>query len=156
MIKKYGVELREKHPILVEEARYPYDGTNLKTAAQVVELMNNVFRMKLKAEEMVYLCTYNAHMDLTAVFLVSQGTATASFISPREVGIRALLSGATGTMLIHCHPSGDATPSDEDKYVCLQQVKCMEVLGVELLDFIIIGNPDFYSFRQHNTCNIWE
>ena len=40
-------------------------------------------------------------------------------------------------MLIHCHPSGDATPSDEDKYVCLQQVKCMEVLGVELLDFIM-------------------
>ena len=156
MIKQFGLELREKQPVLVEESSYPYDESNFLTAEKVVDMMNEVFRMKYKAEEVVYLCTFNAKMELLAVFEVSHGTATASFMSTREVGIRALLSGATGTILVHCHPSGDVQPSKEDKYVFLQQVKSMEILGMELLDFIIIGNPDFYSFRQHDMCNIWE
>ncbi|NSD68971.1 JAB domain-containing protein [Dorea longicatena] len=156
MIKKYGLELKDMKPVLIEEAVYPYEGKHLITAEAVVSLVNKVFRLKFKAEEIVYMCAYNAHMDLIAVFEISHGTATASLISPREVGIRALLSGAIGIMIIHSHPSGDVTPSNEDEIIFLKVIKSMRILGVELLDFLIVGNPNYFSFREHNMCNAWE
>ena len=71
-----------------------------------------------------------------------------SFLMPREVYIRALLSGAVAIVLAHNRPSGDTIPSDEDIHATERIGKAGELLGVELLDHIIIGSDGYCSLKD--------
>ena len=51
--------------------------------------------------------------------------------------------------MIHNHPSGDVTPSKEDKEITLRIKESGTILGICLLDHIIIGNDTYYSFKEH-------
>ena len=61
--------------------------------------------------------------------VVSQGTLTASLVHPREVFRPALRESAAALILVHNHPSGDPTPSAEDREVTLRLVRAGELLG---------------------------
>lgn len=70
---------------------------------------------------------------------VSIGSADASLAVPREIFKTSILSNATGIFLVHCHPSGDTTPSEEDRNVTKRVAESGKILGIQLLDHIIIG-----------------
>ena len=72
--------------------------------------------------------------------LVSTGTLSASLVHPREVLGPALREGAAGLVLVHNHPSGDATPSREDLRLTRQLADGARLLDLRLHDHIIIGN----------------
>ncbi len=84
------------------------------------------------------------HLDtknrLLCIDLVSTGTMTGSLIHPREVFKTALLSSAASIIAVHNHPSGDPTPSRDDIAVTERLKKAGELIGIELLDHIIIGD----------------
>lgn len=75
---------------------------------------------------------------------VSIGTASAAMFSPREVFIGALLNGAVRIIILHCHPSGDPSPSTEDRIVEEKLSDAGELLGVPIMDFLIIGEDGRY------------
>lgn len=79
--------------------------------------------------------------------LISIGTLSASLIHPREIFKGAILSNAAGFFLVHNHPSGDETPSREDREVTRRIGKAGELLGIPLLDHVILAKETFYSFR---------
>jgi DNA repair protein RadC len=78
----------------------------------------------------------------------SQGTLTASLVHPREVFRPALREGAAAVILVHNHPSGDPTPSREDREVTERLVQVGEILGVPVLDHVIVAERGYVSLRQ--------
>ena len=60
-----------------------------------------------------------------------------------------LLLGAVNGILIHNHPSGDPTPSTEDKKLTEQIRAGASVLGLTLADHIVIGDQQYFSFREN-------
>lgn len=60
----------------------------------------------------------------------------------------AILSSAAAIILVHNHPSGDPTPSPEDRTVTRELVSAGKVLGIEVLDHVIIGSARFTSFAE--------
>ena len=76
------------------------------------------------------------------------GTLTSSTIHPRELFACAVEEKAAAYILMHNHPSGDPTPSQEDVIVTKRLREAGEYIGIPLLDHIIIGHKAFYSFHE--------
>ncbi len=87
-------------------------------------------------------CRYLGERTLTI------GSVNASLVSPREVFIHALSLQAVSIIILHNHPSGRPQPSREDKQVTDCIAQCGRMLQVELSDHIIIGDHNYYSFRE--------
>jgi DNA repair protein RadC len=99
-------------------------------------------------EERFGLLALNARNELLAERILSQGTATATLVSPREFYREALKYGAVRTVAFHNHPSGDPTPSPEDCRLTRRLRDAGEALGVPLVDHVILAADRFYSFRE--------
>ena len=80
---------------------------------------------------------------------IAQGQLDKIVIEPRQILSYALIGKAKNIVIVHNHPSGDPTPSDEDKKFTYQLIQAAAPLGIGLQDHIIIGKGDFYSFRTH-------
>jgi DNA repair protein RadC len=80
--------------------------------------------------------------------VVSVGTLTASLVHPREVFRPALKAGAAALILVHNHPSGDPTPSPEDRSVTRRLAEVGELLGIPILDHVIVAERGFSSLRD--------
>ena len=95
------------------------------------------------------VCIYlNATNVVLGVEMVSMGTVTASLVHPRECMKSAILLNATGIIIVHNHPSGDATPSDEDIATTRRMAEVCKLMGIPLLDHIIIGKDGFASLKE--------
>ena len=98
-------------------------------------------------EERFGMLALNAKGELLADRILSQGTATATMISPREFFREALRFGATTALAWHNHPSGDPTPSREDCALTTRLRSAGESLGVPLADHLVLGRESWHSFR---------
>lgn len=136
----------DKIPTLVMEKGFIYRTEALKHPDEIAAFMNDVFHLDKRTEEFVYMISFDTKMKINGVFEISHGVVNASLCSPREVYIRALLTGAAYVVLVHNHPSGEPTPSKDDLYLCERMKKAGEIIGVSLCDFIIIGDGNFVSF----------
>jgi len=85
---------------------------------------------------------------LLGIATVSVGTADHTFMAPREVYRDALLAGASAIFLAHNHPSGDATPSADDRQLTRRLAQAGSTLGVDLLDHLVIGDPEWVSLAR--------
>lgn len=79
---------------------------------------------------------------------VSTGILNGSLIHPREVFAPALAERAASVLLVHNHPSGDPSPSAEDREVTRRLRSAGGIVGIAVLDHVIIGDCSFYSFRE--------
>ena len=151
-ITEYNVELSDMETnILVKERESFYDcfnGDALTTPTEISNMMKEVFRLDKKAEEYVYMIAFNTKCKPIGIFEISHGTVNACLCNPREIFIRALLVGASSIVMVHNHPSGDCTPSSTD-IKCHKRIKsCSDILNVQLLDNVIIGDR-YYSFKEN-------
>lgn len=106
--------------------------------------------LRHQRQEILKLLMLNTKSKLIGECNISKGTVNASLISPRELFIEALEHNAVSIILLHNHPSGDPTPSRED-ILATQRVKAAgELIGIELLDHIIIGNNCYKSFCEEH------
>ncbi len=87
-----------------------------------------------------------------ATTIVSIGTAANTFLAPREVFRDALLLGASAVVVAHNHPSGDPSPSDDDRLITQRLARAGATLGVDLLDHVIVGDPDWTSLARQGLC----
>ncbi len=85
---------------------------------------------------------------LIADEVLGRGTVNHTPVYPREVLKRALELQATALILVHNHPSGDPTPSSEDKAMTREIHAAIKTLGLTLHDHIIVGKNAIASFRQ--------
>ena len=99
-------------------------------------------------QEHMKLLMLNSKAKLLGETEVSKGTVNASLITPRELFIEALQKNAVSIVIMHNHPSGDPTPSREDRLTTKRIQEAVALIGIELLDHIIIGNNCYISFRK--------
>ncbi|MDI6763875.1 MAG: DNA repair protein RadC [Thermodesulfobacteriota bacterium] len=79
---------------------------------------------------------------------ISEGTLDASIVHPRDVFREALLESAAGVILLHNHPSGNPSPSEEDIRITKQLVEAGRVMGIKVYDHIILSGEDYRSLAD--------
>lgn len=80
--------------------------------------------------------------------LISRGTLNQSLVHPREAFKEALRDSASGVIFVHNHPSGDPTPSRDDRAITRRLVQAGQLLGIRVLDHIVIGRDSYFSFAD--------
>lgn len=138
----------------VREARVCYRGRRkriaepLKAPADVARFVRWAIENDAR-EHFVAILLDGRHRPI-AWQVVSIGTATSSLVHPREVFQLAVGLGACAVILAHNHPSGDPTPSSEDRDVTARLVKAGNVLGIRLLDHVVVAEGGYHSLREEN------
>jgi DNA repair protein RadC len=130
----------------VKEPDYPYDGVQLDQPVRVVEFVKSLQDADIEKMIILYLNSKNKLICIQ----VFAGTIDRSVIYPREIIKHAILSNAANVIIVHNHPSGDPTPSPEDKALTRGLVETLKVVDMRTLDHIILGTEGrYYSFTEH-------
>ncbi len=106
-------------------------------------------RYKAAAQEEFLLLVLNTKNRVQKEVPVSLGTLNSSIVHPRDVFRHALREAAAAVIFVHNHPSGDPSPSDEDILLTARLVDAGKLLGIQVLDHVIIGSHEWYSFADH-------
>jgi DNA repair protein RadC len=101
--------------------------------------------LKREVFKVLFFNRKNELIDDRDVFL---GSLTGSAIYPREVVTLALEQGAAALVFVHNHPSGDPSPSSEDRKLTRDLVWACHLLTIQVLDHVIVGNNAYYSFAD--------
>lgn len=99
--------------------------------------------------EVVCVINLNSALQPINLNICSMGAIDRAIVSPREVLKSSILSNATSVMLFHNHPSGNCQPSDQDVYITDRMQEVYDLMGIKMLDHIIIGERDYYSFTEN-------
>ncbi len=125
----------------------------LSTPAEIAQFCRP-YTLGIAVEKFWVLCLNRKNRLLRRVEVTS-GTATATLVHPREVFRAAIQEAASAVVCVHNHPSGDPAPSSADVRITRQLREAAQVVEIELLDHVIVGNPvadplgaGYYSFRD--------
>ncbi len=102
-------------------------------------------RLRDLPHEEFHALLLNTQHRVLRVALVSRGILDASLIHPREVFRPAILENAASVVLVHNHPSGDPTPSPEDRAVTRQLSEAGRTMGIRVLDHLVVGERGWSS-----------
>ena len=130
-----------------EDYRYD-DLVKLAIPNAIINYFHNLFiDKKQECFYVIYLDNQKNYIDKKLLFV---GTTNYSLVHPREVFKEAYLLSASNIICIHNHPSGDATPSSNDIELTKKIKMISDIHGIGLLDHIIIGCNNYYSFYEDN------
>ncbi len=104
--------------------------------------------LRHEEQEQLIVLFLNTRSKLLKEKLMFKGTVNASLVSPREIFLEALEVHAVYLVLVHNHPSGDAAPSEEDIRMTGRICQAGELLGIQILDHVIIGDHCYSSMRE--------
>ena len=125
-------------------------GAVLRSAEDVALLVRETTRGdRRESFHGVYL---DGRHRVLATRTISIGSLTAAPVHPREVFAPAVRAGAAAVVVAHNHPSGDPRPSVDDRSVTERLRRVGELVGIELLDHVVVGEAAYYSFaddREH-------
>lgn len=150
-ITKYKTRMTDDRKAVLEKEfsiNYPNIVRQMNSPDKIDRLARDVLHIHEETEEYLYMLCMNTKLELTSVFEISHGSVNSSIISPREVFQKALLANAVNIVMIHNHPSGNSKPSKEDIDVTKRLIEAGKILGVDVLDHIIIGQPYYTSLKE--------
>jgi len=104
--------------------------------------------MKNLKKEIVKLVLLNPKLFMIKDLTISEGSLNASILHPREVMIPAIRESAASFAVIHNHPSGDPSPSQQDMEITHRLNKTGQIIGIKMVDHIIIGDNKYFSFSD--------
>lgn len=150
-VVKYKTKLTESQKAVLEKEyaiNCPEVDRTMNSPEKVVSLAKYHLRLHEQTEEYLYMICMNNKLHMTCVFEISHGNVNSSIIGTREILQKALLANAVSIIMMHNHPSGDPTPSNEDIEVTKKLVKAGELVGIQVLDHLIIGRPGYVSLKE--------
>lgn len=132
---------------LVKESAkiYDLDTAVIRSPQDARDVIVGVLGMEDLPNEHFVMLSLNTKNKVVGVHTIFVGSLNSSIVHPREVFQRALLNNSASIMVFHNHPSGDPTPSPEDIDVTKRLKQAGEIIGIELLDHIIIGDEGRYT-----------
>lgn len=118
----------------------------IRGAADVHQLLS--WDMRHLDREHFRVLLLNTRHQVLRIATVSVGGLSSAQVHPREVFKEAIRYGAAAIILVHNHPSGDPTPSEEDKQITNQLSAAGGLVGIPVLDHIVIGDGQYTSLRE--------
>jgi DNA repair protein RadC len=118
----------------------------VKTPDDVVGLVRG--RLKGKKKEYFLALLLDTRNQLIKVAEISVGSLDGSLVHPREVFKEAISATAASVVFAHNHPSGDPTASEDDIRLTKRLAEAGEIVGIDVLDHIIIGDKNFLSLKR--------
>lgn len=118
----------------------------IRTSEDVVSVY--IRQMKNMKKEVFKVVLLNVKNKVLKTVTVSEGGLTSSVVHPRDVFSPAIRESAHGVILLHNHPSGDPSPSEEDMMLTRRITEAGRLLHIKILDHIIIGDNRYYSFAD--------
>lgn len=115
----------------------------IRTSDNVAQLLMN--EMKYEKREKLKVLVLNTKNVLLKIIDVSYGGTNSATVEPKDVLTEPIKMGAPRIILVHNHPSGEPTPSEEDIELTKRIYKAASILGITLLDHVIIGNNKYVS-----------
>lgn len=101
-------------------------------------------------QEMFYALYFDSKSNFIKEKLLFKGTLNNATVHPREIYKEAYILSASHIIVLHNHPSGDSTPSREDRELTKNLIEISKIMGIKIVDHIIIGNGNYYSFYENN------
>ena len=110
----------------------------------------DLYRVRLQdlPVEQFHVCALDSQHRMTRDVLVTRGTLNSSLVHPREVFREVIAERAAAVILVHNHPSGDPTPSPDDRAVTEQLVAAGRLLDIPVHDHVIVGRGRYASFAE--------
>lgn len=131
---------------LIREKTIPWQTRRLSNSRSVWEFGKHLTQSTDR--EQFWALMLDTKNCLIGVHLVSQGSLSSSIVHPREVLKAAILMSAAAVVVLHNHPSGDPAPSREDRDCTTRLSEACNIVGIRLLDHIIVGELDYFSFTD--------
>ncbi len=119
---------------------------NIASPAEVAGLF--LEEMRYYKKEFFKVLLLNTKNEIIVIEDVSVGNLNSAIVHPREVFSMAVRKSASSVILVHNHPSGNPEPSREDVALTKRLVSAGEIIGIEVLDHLIIGDGVFISFKE--------
>lgn len=105
--------------------------------------------MRYLKQEVFKTVLLNTKNEIISDIDITVGTLNSSLVHPREVFKYAIKRSANRIILIHNHPSGNTEPSKEDIAITMRLKECGDIIGIEVIDHIIIGDGSYFSFKEN-------
>ena len=105
--------------------------------------------LRYQYKEIFKIVLLNTKNEIITDVDISMGTLNSSLVHPREVFREAVRRSSNKIILLHNHPSGNTEPSKEDKNITNRLKDCGEIIGIEVIDHIIIGDGVYFSFKEN-------
>lgn len=120
-------------------------GRRIDNPADAYQLL---FHMADRPQEYFFTISLNGAHEQIKTRQISQGLLNKTIVHPREVFSDPIRERAAAIIVAHNHPSGNLTPSKEDKNITMRLVSAGEILGIPVLDHIIFSQKGYMSFAQ--------
>jgi DNA repair proteins len=144
MEKKYSLD---QVSIRMVREKPLYSAEPINTAEKAVQVLADAIRQYDR--EVVCIVNINSAMQPININICSVGSLNRSIVNVREMLKTSILSNAASVIMLHQHPSGNCEPSDMDIAITDKLQEAYSLMDIELLDHIIVGAEDFYSFAEN-------
>jgi DNA repair protein RadC len=138
-------EYRWQRRLLAELPQVKGPRSTIAAVAQHIEHLTNGME-----QEATWVVALDFDDRIMAAELIALGAASSVHVAVREVFRTAVRIGAEAIVVLHNHPSGDPTPSDEDISVGKDLAQAGRILGIPLLDFIVLGDHRYVSMMEND------
>ncbi len=157
LLKIKGIKLSKASIIMsaFELGKRVHKKTEKKLKLNSTEEIFNYYRYEFTnaKQESFHILLYDTKMNLILKKEIYKGTIDSVNVHPREIFKEAIKESASFLIVMHNHPSGDTTPSEEDKEITNRLIEAGELIGIKLLDHIIISSESYYSFYENSFKN---
>ncbi|UEL49184.1 DNA repair protein RadC [Terrisporobacter hibernicus] len=132
---------------MIKESSIKYENRKINNPWDGFKLLRDMLE-DCDRENMVVVCL-NTKNEPINISVVSVGTLNSSLVHPREIFKTAILSNSNKILIAHNHPSGKVDPSNEDNKITKRLKESGELLGIEVLDHLIIGDGLYFSYKEN-------
>jgi DNA repair protein RadC len=122
--------------------------TQQKTISRPTDTLSVLSDIASSDREHFVVLHLNTRNSIIAKEIVSIGTLNSSLVHPREVLKAAILNNADKILIAHNHPSGDVTPSPEDRTLTKRMKQAGELMGIDVIDHLIVAGERYLSFKE--------
>ena len=136
--------------------REDVEAYKVNTSDVAAEFLRKFTDLESFPEEHMYALYMNHRHNIIGYTEVSLGGRSCAYVELSAIFRNAILLCADGVILAHNHPSGDPTPSEEDRNLTERVYKAGEIIGIRLVDHLIIGDRCHYSFLEAGGMPITE
>lgn len=106
-------------------------------------------QLRHEKEELLVCAFFDSKCNFLGDVNISKGSVNYAYVSPRDIFLQAFDFKAVLFVMIHNHPSGDPSPSEDDMHITYRIGKGARILELQLADHIIIGDNEYYSFKEN-------